>query len=179
MSLSDPQLEGLAAQAFNMARTDIERGTFNFLLASYHAGERLHRMRKIEQLVIERCGEDWLNSEPMKDHVFGLLRLFLALAPPEAMVFACVINKFIPTEKFDALEMDAQKKILTGGHPGHHRAVQQGYLRIVDALTAIAQTTERICIRNQGINADVPEVSFWAADEFEGRMKLYGGEVKV
>jgi hypothetical protein len=44
--VTDAELEGIAAQALNLARLDLQRGKFNFLVATYNAG-RLYRMRRI------------------------------------------------------------------------------------------------------------------------------------
>ena len=62
--MTDQILEGIAAQAFNMARLELERRKFNFLLASYHEsdGKKLYRMSKIEAFIVQQLGEGWLNE---------------------------------------------------------------------------------------------------------------------
>ena len=52
MRMTDPELQGIAAQAHNMAKRDLQLGQFNFLVAAYCAGERLHRMRQVEALIV-------------------------------------------------------------------------------------------------------------------------------
>ena len=99
--LTDQELEGLAAQAFNMARRDLEqRRGFNCLLASYHAGESLHRMERLERLLAEKLGERWVGDASVKEAAFDLIRMATGMLPPDAIVIACAVNRFVPTEKF-------------------------------------------------------------------------------
>jgi hypothetical protein len=182
--MTDAQLQGLAAQALNMAKREMERGSFNFLLASWHEGETLHRMRTIERTIIEKLGEDWLNGGRTKDLGFGLLKLATAMLPPDAMVFVCVSNFFEPTERLLALSLEEQHKTLGQTHDGHHQAVKEGLLKLCDALTAVAQTPERMCSYMQKVAVgrrvvrflDQPVVQLFDQSDFSGRMKLYGAK---
>jgi hypothetical protein len=181
--MTDPALEGIAAQAFNMAKLDLERGSFNFLLASYYAGEGLHRMRQIEALIISRLGENWLNSGQTKDIGFQMLRMACDALPPEAFVFATVINKFEPTAKLRALPPEEYRKLINAkSHEEHHAAVKQGLLAVHDALACTAQTSERVCLYTQTYYPKRiepigrPDVQFFNQSEFAGRMKMFGEE---
>jgi hypothetical protein len=79
--------------------------------------------------------------------------------------------------KFRELTREEQMKIVdSAGHAGHHRAVKAGYLRIIDSLTALVQTPERVC--NYMIDVDHPEeppmVQCFDQSQFDGRIKMYG-----
>jgi hypothetical protein len=178
--MTDAQLQGLGAQACNMAKLDLERGTFNFLLASYHEADdrQLHRMTKIEELILQRLGEDWLNSGRKKDMGFGLLRTCVTVLPPDAMIFASVTNQFGPTEKFDELTPTEQHELLHSAHDRHHEAVAEGLLYVRDVLTVIVQTPERVCMYLQPIEHGQPvgqgKCEFFDQEGFGGRMKMFG-----
>lgn len=178
LELTDKELEGMGAQAFNLARRDMEQKEFSFLLASYHDGEGLHRMTKIEALINDRLGKDWLNHGQAKDIGFGLIRKAIDLLPPEALVFACVINNFQPTAKFDALSREEQVKFTKRGHDAPHQGVKDGYLTICDALMACVQTAARVCMYKQNMERGrpigKPEATFLEPAQFGGRMKMYG-----
>ena len=176
--LSDKELEGLGAQAFNMAKRDMEQGKFNFLLASCHAGEGLHRMARVEALINQRLGKGWMNDERAKDIGFGLIREAVNILPPEAMVFASVINNFTVTERFDKLAKEKQLEIANGGHDKHHQAVRDGYMKVCDALMAAVQTPERICLYRQNIHEDKATSVFFGLGEFDGRLRFFGEKKK-
>lgn len=175
-AMTDAQLQGLAAQGLNLMRRDIERGGFNFLLASYVEGGQLHRMKSVEALIIERLGEPWLNCGRTKDLGFGVLAYVASLKPPDAIVICAPINRFVPTPKFEALDADVQERMAReGGNDRHHARVKQGYFRIVDSLMAHAQTAQRICNYVEAVGAGTPpEVHFFDQDKFDGRLKMYG-----
>lgn len=177
--MTDAELQGLCAQAFNLAKLDLERNRFVWLLAAYDAGHPLHRMKKIEALVTEKLGEGWLDSGVKKDAAFDMIRLCVRLAPPDAVVFASAVNLFEHTEKFAALDSEAQRTIMSAGHDRHHEAVREGLLAVCDALVTLAQTPQRICNQIQklgprGTPVDQPKVQFWDARDFQGRLKLFG-----
>jgi hypothetical protein len=178
--MTDAQLEGIAAQALNMAKRDMERRSFNFLLASCHDGAGLYRMSKVEALIIERLGEDWLNHGETKDAGFRVLRKAVDLMPPEAVVFVTATNAFKPTAKLQALTKAEQTKLLNGGHSRHHQAVKEGLLEIADSLTATVQTPERVCWYVQTVDhgwlVGKPEVRFASQAEFDGRLKMFGSK---
>ena len=177
--MTDAQLHGIAAQAINMAKRDLERGDFNFLLASYDEGDhKLFRMTKIEELIIERLGENWLNSGRTKDIGLGLLRVCVDMMPPGAVIFACGTNQFRPTAKFHELPVEEQEKLVNGCHDRHHEAVKKGLLEMHDALTVVAQTPERVCLYHQDIAhgrpVGKPDLHFVPQEEFGGRLKMFG-----
>ena len=179
MTVTDDVLRGLCAQAFNLAKLDLERGRFNFLLASYHHGERLHRMTKVEKLIIEKCGQDWLNNGAAKDVAFGLLRIATTAIPPDALVFASVTNMFRPTEKFHALDQEAKDRLMHTGPDAHHRGVREGLFTRVDALVTLAQTPLRVCQYFQecsprGVAVGPPDVHIGDQSQFDGRLKFFG-----
>lgn len=181
MTMTDAQLEGLGAQAANMAKRDMEReGGFHFLLASYHEEDkRLHRMSKIEALITERLGKDWLNNGRTKDAGFGVLRKAAGLLPPDAMIFASVANRFTPTAQFAQLTREEQADLLSAGHDRHHQAVEEGWMEVGDVLMVTVQTRERACMYWQSIDrhgkpVGRPEIQFLSQEYFDGRLKMFG-----
>lgn len=178
--ITDPELKGLGAQALNLVKRDLEQGTFNFLLAAYHIGERLYRLKKVEALIIERLGEDWLNSGSKKDIGFHILRMAVQVAPPDAAVFATVANAFTPTERFLALPVSQRHELLDAGYDRHHRAVAEGFLTVGDALCAIVQTPERVCQYTQDLQGGQPKGKprslILPQANFSGRLKMFGTE---
>jgi hypothetical protein len=179
--LSDEELKGIAAQALNMAKRDAERGEFNFLLAVYNLGDvpPLMRMSKIEALIIQRLGEDWLNHGRTKDVGFGVLRECIDMKPPDAVVFVTICNGFAPTKKLLALSVAEQKKLVDAGHNAHHQAVKDGLLTVSDVLVAIAQTPERVCQYHQKLDehkrlTGQPEADCSPQENFDGRLKMFG-----
>jgi hypothetical protein len=180
VSLSDAELQGIAAQVFNMAKRDLERDDFNFLVAAYHRESLppLYRMRQVEALVVARLGEDWLNHGETKDIGFSVLRIAVAVAPPDAVAVVSVVNWFALTPKFQELTPAAQEALLNGGHDKHHRAVEEGTMSVCDALSAVVQTPQRVCTYTDTIGRKgprrSPQVLFSPQSELDGRLKLYG-----
>jgi hypothetical protein len=177
--MTDAALQGLGAAALNMAKRDIEQGGFNFLLATYHTGEPLYRMKKVEALIIQKLGKDWLNHGRTKDAGFHVMRVAVHVLPPDAVVFVTAANGFSATEKFEALPQAQQDELLEAGHDRHHQAVREGLLEIQDVLLAIAQSPERVCMYQQGIDrhgglVGQPQARCCPQDDYDGRMKLYG-----
>lgn len=177
--IGDEELKGMAVQGFNMFKRDVERGHFNFLLASYHVGQGIHRMSMIEAEIIERLGENWLDSGRTKDIGFRILRLATRLLPPDAVIIATIINRFSATEKIAELSREQQEELLRASHDRHHQAVKDGYLKVCDALMVCAQTPERVCLCHQDIDRRLrpigaSDTKFWDQDGFDGRLKMYG-----
>jgi hypothetical protein len=178
--ITDAELQGLGAQALNMALRDMDRGQFNFLLASYHGTDTppFHRMDKIEKLIVERLGEKWLNSGSAKDIGFNMLRMAVSLLPPDALVIVTMINRFKPTAKLAQLPEAKQREVLDTSHDRHHQAVKDGLLEVCDSLFAIAQTPERVCQYVQDFNlhgktVSKPDVMFGPQEQFSGRLKMF------
>jgi len=179
--MTDAELQGLTLQALNMAKKDIERKQFNFLLAIYHTGEGLHRMRRIEAHLSALAGEGWLNNGAAKDRVFGIIRMLVDAKPPNAFIFVTSSNMFLPTAKMRAMPLEEQKKLVDGGHDAHHEAVKQGLYTLTDCLSAVSQSPERVCLYTQPVASDgsfrdQPEVHFIDQDCFGGRLKMFGEE---
>lgn len=183
MSLTDAMLKGLCAQALNMAKRDLEQKQFNFLLATYHSAATppLYRMTIVEQLIIEKLGENWLNSGWAKDAAFGVFREAVDLMPPEAVIFATAANMFKGTEKLDAIPEAAWEALLNAGHDEHHKAVKSGHMVLVDCIIAVAQTPERVCHYTQEVKRGrwigAPNTSFFRQEDFRGRLKMFGKEI--
>jgi hypothetical protein len=178
--LTDEELKGISAQALNMAKLDIERNQFNFLFAAYFADDTppLHRMEKIEALVVKQLGQEWLNCGATKDIGFGVLRMAMRMLPPEAVVIVTAVNAFVPTEKFQSLPVKQQRKLMRETHEAHHAAAREGLLDLRDALVAIAQTPERVCQYMQtygpgSIPLGTASASFFPQKDFGGRLKMY------
>lgn len=185
--MTDQELLGAARQTLNMARTDFELQGWptSIAIASYHVKDNppLHRMRKIERLLQDQLGEEWLNDGARKDYGFRVLRLSTLALPPDAMVIATPTNMFRPTAKFMAKfkgKGEAAKRA-TDTPEQRRRLVAEGLLEMVDSVTATAQNPERVCVVmqpvNRGVNVGEPQVNFFDQDSFEGRMKMYGGEI--
>jgi hypothetical protein len=154
--MTDKLLEGLAAQGANMAKTDMQhRGQINGVLASYFEGRGLRRMRKVEALLEEKIGKDWLNHDAAKHATFGVLCFSVQHIPPDAVVIAFGANMWMsldPAAKGDKL-------------PG-------------DRLISIAQTRDRVCIREQEIRGRLvigePRIMFVDQADWKGRLKIFG-----
>ena len=180
--MTDAELQGFAAQGFNMARTALEQDRFNFVLAVYNEHEGTHRMTKIEALIIQYLGEDWLNSGRAKDVAFKIIRTAVELMPPDAVIFVTGGNRFLPTEQLLALPWEEQKKYFDlPSHDDHHEAAKQGYFLVRDALMCCAQTPHRVCMYVQMMDErhqplDPPQTDFWDQRDFGGRMKMFGKE---
>lgn len=181
--MTDKELQGIAAQSFNLARRDLEKGCFNFVLASYFSGEGLKRLKSIERAIIDQLGEDWLNHGRTKDVGFQILRICVDTMPPEAVVFVTGVNMFHRTEKLRAMGPEAEKALMGPGstHNQHHAAVKEGLLTVHDGLTAVAQTPERVCIYQQMVDRryrpiDQPQTNFFDQETFGGRLKMFGVE---
>ena len=178
--MTDAQLQGIGAQACNMCKRDLERDEFNFFLATYECDARqLHRMTKIEELIVQQLGENWLNSGRTKDIGFGILRECVDLMPPDAMIIASVTNHFRPTEKFDQLTSEQKQELVHSAHDRHHEAVAQGLLTLCDALTVVVQTPERVCLYTQDFDrhrhpVGKPDTHCIPQEQFGGRMKMFG-----
>ena len=179
--MTDQELEGIAAQALNLARIDLERKKeLGLFIASYHRGEGLHRMSRIEALLIERLGKHWLDSGARKEVGFKMLQIAFSHLISDAIVFVTPANMFRPTDKMNALPIEEQERLAShpDGHEGHHRAVKDGYFILVDCLSAVAQTRERVCSRIQpvvnGKFLDAPETRVFSQENFGGRLKMFG-----
>ena len=174
--MTDEILRGLAMQALNMMKRDIEQGRdVAILLAVYHEGEGLHRMKKIEDYLVERLGADWMSDGDKKDGVFGVIRLMVRATKPHAVVMVTSAWSFKATQKLAALPVAEQRKILDAGHDRHHRAVKEGLLIREDILHAMAQSPERVCMAMQPRDlSSQPEVQISNQSGFSGRLKMYG-----
>jgi hypothetical protein len=137
-----------------------------------HKDEGLKRLRKVEAMIIDKLGEDWLNSGATKDMGFGLLQIATSLAPPAAIVIVTVVNWFRPTKAFYKLPED-RKQYFTENHDRHHEAVSLGYFRIEDALCAIAQTPERVGTVILPKSSKRLDAHFGDAADFQGRTKMF------
>jgi hypothetical protein len=176
--LTDKLLHGMAMQAANMVKTELRyKKQFGGLLAVYSEGKGLHRMRTVEHLIIEKCGEDWMSNGRAKDVVCRILHEAVGLIAVDAIVIASIIDRFESNEAFGQLSRDEQKQIIDGAHP---RNLPQ-YFTSEEAVASVAQTPERVCILHQKLVGSLfigePEVKFFPQCDFSGRMKMFGNEV--
>ena len=178
--MTDDELKGIAAQAYNLAKLDRERGQFNFLLASYTVGEGLYRMKRIEAFIVKKLGEDWLNHGATKDIGFGMIRAANETLPVDAIVFATAINKFGPSKRLLAMKPKERAKF---AHPTSadecRRLVERGLMTIQDSMMCNVQTPKRICMYVRAVEhgretGDPAEVTFFDTDKFDGRLKMFG-----
>ena len=175
--MTDQELQGIAVQALNMARTDYEQGQFDFILGFVGTESRsLHRMRLIEEMLVEKLGPHWLNHGGRKDAGFLMLAYAVSQLPPLAVCMVTGVNRFEGTEKFYALPPEEQLKLVDSGHGRHHEAVREGLLTMQDAFVSLVQTKDRVCfctVNRKALSAQ-PETKFCNQTELEGRIKLYG-----
>ena len=175
---NDQLLKGLAAQALNMAKRELQQGKFDCVIATYTRGKGLYRMRKLELLIIEKHGENWLNSGRTKDAGFGMLRLAVDMFPPDAFAFVSIVNAFGPTEKLLAMGVEAVRELGLSNHDRHHQAVAEGLLEVHDELFAIVQDPLRVCTYRQRCNRrgiiGEPTVHFSDQEHWGGRLKMFG-----
>jgi hypothetical protein len=177
--MTDAELQGIAMQALNMAKKAAEREeAFAGLLASYHSGAPLYRMKSIEDLIASKLGRGWLNSGSAKDIAFQLIREAVNAFPPEAMVWGTKINLFTPTDKLKQMGKEASLRLFRQGHDAHHEGVREGLLRMSDALMVVAQTPSRVCMCHQECDTTSfvgqPQIHFTDQSCFDGRTKFYG-----
>jgi hypothetical protein len=96
---------------------------------------------------------------------------------PDAFIIVTAGNAFKPTEKLQKLSFQERQTILNGGQDRHHLPVREGLPELVDCLSALAQTPERVCRYVQtvdhGWSVGQPEVRFFDQKDFDGRMKMY------
>jgi len=175
--MTDELLKGMCAQVANMAKTEIRyRHCLNGILATYFEGQGLHRMRKVEKLVEEKVGPDWLNFGGAKDIIFGILCLGANVIPPDAIVISTVINDYRRLPAFDALPPDEQKRVWDA--PVWPPPPQ--YFQAHDALMVVAQSPERVCTYSQKLLGDLligePDILLFPQAEWNGRLKMYGVE---
>ena len=170
--MTDAALQGMALQSLNMAKRDLERGKFNFLLAAYHEGEGLRRMRSVETLVIEKLGRGWLNDARAKDAGFWVLRKATEIHPPDAIAFAALASEMRPTEKMKALSPEEQRRLLESND------MVDGFMVSQDVVYITAQTPLRVCTCVQKVYRhryiDAPELKIGDMTKFSGRSKLFG-----
>jgi len=175
--MTDQELEGFAAQAFNLARTEWKRkGEFNWLLASFHHGSGLHRMTKVEALVIQMAGEDWLNDPERQAQVGYVLRVATCLMPPDAIAVVSVADAWQLTDAFNALPKKDQNKILNGPREARNSAIALGLLTVEEVLVCMAQTPSRACRyqrRLDELNDAKPTVDFGEMAQLHGRFKFF------
>lgn len=175
--MTQPELEGIARQALNMARTarDQKRWETSIVLATYHQGEGLHRMEKVEQILREKLGPGWLDSGSRKDAGFGVIRTAVDMMPPDAIVIVAPANMYRPTAKTLAFSAEEQERLYERSREDRRQMVEEGLLECIDSFAAVAQTPELVCVCNQAADGETaPESHCFAQDEFDGRWKMFG-----
>ncbi len=177
--MTDQELIGMAAQTANLAKRDGERGGLNFVLfVKLSPAHQAKRMEKIEKLIIDNVGEDWLDHDKQKDRGFGVLAILFSILLPEAVALATGTNMYQPTERFDAEPEAERHRIWHGGTDVHTWAVKRGLLEVKDGLGIVAQTPERVCIYNDVFDGKPPRCEVFDQGEYFGRTKFYGVEIE-
>lgn len=184
--MTDQELHGIARQALNMARTDRELGgKFSMVLAWYRSklDPPLFRMRLIEDMLQAKLGRAWLDEGPAKELGFLMLRLAAESMRPEAVALCTATNMFVATAKGRAQFLAAGRKLdpRSNRPEGRRAMVRDGLLELVDSFTAVVQTPERVCMCMQPVErgefVGEATVNFCPQEEFDGRGKMYGGEL--
>lgn len=183
--MTDQELHGIARQALNMARTEKEQGGWksNIVLAWYRSSNDppLHRMRLIEDVLQAKLGTYWLDDGPSKEVGFLMLRLAVESMRPEAVAICTATNLFKSTAKGRDLFLAAGKKLdpRSNTPEGRHEMVREGLLELIDSITAVVQTPQRVCMCIHAVGRGAGEVQTTFSDQadFDGRGKMYGGEI--
>jgi hypothetical protein len=133
----------------------------------------------------DKLGKGWLGDDAKKDHGFYVLRLATAAMPPDAVILVSPTNMFKATAKAKAVAMANPgflKRMQTDTPEQRRERVAEGLLELIDSVTAVAQTPERVCTCAQrvdrgGAYVGQPQVMFFDQAQFDGRMKMFGAEI--
>jgi len=138
-------------------------------------------MSKVEALVIEMAGEDWMNDSAKKERVGYVLRMATHLLPPDAVALVSIADGWTVTDAFEALPKKDQDKIMSGPREARHSAVALGLLTVEEVMVCMAQTPQRVCMyrrRLDALNDAKPTVHLFPAEQFDGNFKFFG-EVEI
>lgn len=149
--MTDEILKGLAAQCANMCKTEMRnRRKFSVLMAVWNEGEGLTRARDFEKTIAGIAGEQWLNSEAAKKAAFKVVRESLEKLPMDCFIFASIAS------------------------------VSKDFAEPETVLAVTAQTATRVCLYRQRLQGRLfvgePAIVFVDQADFDGSMKVYGGE---
>jgi hypothetical protein len=175
--MTDELLQDLTIQVAEMAKSDLQNlGRVHGVLAISVKDEPLRRLTAFEKTIEERAGAGWLNSGQAKELVFSTLAFGAAMMPPDAILFASVINDWVGQPALLALPTERQKEIVRDP-----RKYPQ-YFVAHDALMSIGQSPERVCLFRQRLDenhrlVDEPRIDFIPQAEFDGRGKMFGVEL--
>ena len=101
----------------------------------------------------DKLGKGWLGDDAKKDHGFNVLRLATLAMPPDAVVIVTPTNAFKPTAKFKFRDETAKRA--TDTPEKRRRLVAEGLLELIDSVTAVAQTPQRVCSYVQRVERGV------------------------
>jgi hypothetical protein len=178
--MTDEELKGIAAQSLNLAIKEIEEtNRLGGIFASYFRGEGLRRMRKIEALLVELLGPEWLDDRAKKYAAFNVMREATILIPPDAMVFVSAVNAYQATDKMIALGEKEARRLTAEWPENRDQLLRDGLMSYHDCIMSLVQTRERFCTYTQEYDEDknplgAPKVFFGDQKEFDGNLKLYG-----
>jgi hypothetical protein len=68
---------------------------------------------------------------------------------------------------------EAVQELLDGGPERRQLAVAEGLLTVLDAVLAVAQTKDRLCLYTQVSDGSAPTVQFFDQAQLQGRLKMY------
>lgn len=166
----------MCARVANMAKTELRtHQELNGIIASYIEGEGLHRMRKVEQLLIEAAGKSWTRSPAAKEVIFSGLAFCAKTTRPDAFVLCTGGDEYRQNAAFEALPPEEQERLMDAYHPKH----MPQYFKAHDVLMVTAQTPERVCVYTQDIRIPgylligEPAIRFWPQSANIGRLKLF------
>ena len=91
----------------------------------------------------DKLGKGWLGDDAKKDYGFHVPRLATLAMPPDAVVIVTPTNAFKPTAKFKFRGETAKRA--TDTPEKRRRLVAEGLLELIDSVTAVAQTPQRVC----------------------------------
>ena len=91
----------------------------------------------------DKLGKGWLGDDAKKDYGFHVLRLATLAMPPDAVVIVTPTNALKPTAKFKFRGETAKRA--TDTPEKRRQLVAEDRMELVDSVTAVAQTPQRVC----------------------------------
>ena len=150
--VSDELLRGLAVQAFNMAKRDVERDCFNFLVASYTRAKASTAWQWWNAKSSKGSAKTGSTTAARRQSASRSLVSASTSHRPNAVIIGTAINRFKATAKLRARPVTDRRRCSTRNHDRHHEAVAEGLLEVCNALFVSVQTPEKMLLYTQDFN---------------------------